>query len=189
MATEDGRIRKIMSALEDAGATQTLLIKANDVVVDDRVRLKCRVPICEAYGRNLMCPPHVPPVDEFRAALERFSDALLIQFTATLPKNPQDPKEDVFAAAKKLHELVNLGERTAFEEGFRFATGLIGGCCRLCDECEGVKPGGKCAHPFKARPSMEAMGIDVTATTEKAGLKVPSYPIGESVTWTGLVLL
>jgi predicted metal-binding protein len=52
-----------------------------------------------------------------------------------------------------------------------------------------VKPGGRCAHPFKARPSMEAMGIDVTATTEKAGLEVPSYPIDQSVTWTGLVLL
>lgn len=189
MATKDGRIKKIISALEKEGATWTILIKAKDVVVDERVRLKCRVPICESYGRNLMCPPHVPPVAEFRAALAEFSDALLIQFAVSLPKSPKDPKKDVFAAAKRLHELVNLGERTAFEEGFRFATGLIGGCCRLCDECEGVKPGGRCAHPFKARPSMEAMGIDVTATTEKAGLEVPSYPIDRSVTWTGLILL
>jgi len=150
---KDARIKKIIAALEEAGATRTTLIRAKDVVVDDRVRMKCRIPICEAYGQNLMCPPHV------------------------------------LAAAKRLHELVNLGERTAFEEGFRFATGLIGGCCRLCDECEGVKPGGRCAHPYKARPSMEAMGIDVTATTEKAGLEVPSYPIDQSVTWTGLILL
>ncbi len=189
MTTEDGRIKKIISALEEAGATRTILIKAKDVVVDERVRLKCRIPICGAYGQNLMCPPHVPPVEEFRKALAEFSDALLVQFTVSLPKSPDAPKEDVFAAAKRLHELVNLGEKTAFEEGFRFATGLIGGCCRLCDECEGVKPGGRCAHPFKARPSMEAMGIDVTATTEKAGLEAPSYPIDQSVTWTGLVLL
>ena len=189
MATKDGRIKKIISAMEEAGATRTILIKAKDVVVDDRVRLKCRIPICEAYGQNLMCPPHVPPVEEFRRALAEFSDALLVQLTASLPKIAKGPRQDVFAAAKRLHELVNLGEKTAFEEGFRFATGLIGGCCRLCDECEGVKPGGRCAHPFKARPSMEAMGIDVTATTEKAGLDVPSYPIDQSVTWTGLVLL
>jgi len=187
--TKSSGINKIISALEEAGATRTLPIKAGDVVVDDRVRLKCRIPICEAYGRNLMCPPHVPPVEEFRTALAGFSDAVLVQLTASLPKDPKDPKKDVFAAAKRLHELVNLGERTAFEEGFRFATGLIGGCCRLCDECEGVKPGGRCAHPFKARPSMEAMGIDVTATTEKAGIDVPSYPIDQSVTWTGLILL
>jgi len=189
VATKDGRIKKIISTLDTAGATQTIRIKAKDVVLDERVRLKCRIPICEAYGQNLMCPPHVPPVQAFRAALDRFSDALLIQLTVSLPKSPKGPRKDVFAAAKRLHELVNLGERTAFEEGFRFATGLIGGCCRLCDECAGVKPGGRCAHPFKARPSMEAMGIDVTATTEKAGLKVPSYPIDKSVTWTGLILL
>ena len=189
MAKEDRRIQKIISELEQAGATRTLLIKAGDVVVDERVRLKCRVPICDAYGRNLMCPPHVPPVEEFRTTLAKYTDALLIQLTVSLPEDPEGPKKEVFDAAKKLHELVNLGEKTAFEEGFRFATGLIGGCCRLCDECEGVKPGGRCAHPFKARPSMEAMGIDVTATTEKAGMEVPSYPIDRSVTWTGLVLL
>jgi len=189
VATKDGRIKKILSALEEAGATRTALIKAKDVVVDSRVRLKCRIPICEAYGRNLMCPPHLPPVEEFRTALAKFCDALLIQFTVPLQKTPEGPKKDVFAAAERLHELVNLGEKTAFEEGFRFATGLIGGCCRLCDECEGVKPGARCAHPFKARPSMEAMGIDVTATTENAGLEVPSYPIDRDVTWTGLVLL
>ena len=189
MATKDGRIQKIISAMEEAGATRTIPIKAKDVVVDERVRLKCRIPICEAYGQNLMCPPHVPPVEEFRRALGEFSDGLLVQLTASLPKSLEDPKKDVFAAAKRLHEMVHLGEKTAFEEGFRFATGLIGGCCRLCDECEGVKPGGRCAHPFKARPSMEAMGIDVTATTEKAGLEVPSYPIDQSVTWTGLILL
>jgi predicted metal-binding protein len=186
---KDARIKKIIAALEEAGATRTTLIRAKDVVVDDRVRMKCRIPICEAYGQNLMCPPHVPPVEEFRTALAGFSDAVVVQLTASLPKSPDGPKKDVFAAAKRLHELVNLGERTAFQEGFRFATGLIGGCCRLCDECEGVKPGGRCAHPYKARPSMEAMGIDVTATTEKAGLEVPSYPIDQSVTWTGLILL
>jgi len=189
VATRAACIKKIISTLREQGATEAILIKANDVVVDERVRLKCQIPICESYGRNLMCPPYLPSVAEFRTALGRFSDALLIQLTFSLPKRPKGPGKEVFAPAKRLHELVNLGEKMGFEEGFRFATGLIGGCCRLCDECVGVNPGGRCAYPFKARPSMEAMGIDVTATTEKAGLKVPSYPIDESVTWTGLVLL
>jgi predicted metal-binding protein len=35
---------------------------------------------------------------------------------------------------------------------------------------------------------MEAMGIDVIATTEKAGLPV-SFPISDRVTWTGLILI
>ncbi len=54
MATEDRRIQKIISALEEAGATRTLLIKAKDVVVDDRVRLKCRIPICSVTWTGLI---------------------------------------------------------------------------------------------------------------------------------------
>jgi predicted metal-binding protein len=189
MAAKSASIQRIISTLKKEGVTEAILIRAKDVVVDERVRLKCRIPICDAYGRNLMCPPYVPSVADFRAALKRFSEALLIQLTVSLPKKPRGPGKDVFLPAKRLHELVNLGERMAFGEGFRFATGLIGGCCRLCKTCAGATPGRRCAHPFKARPSMEAMGIDVTATTEKAGLKALSFPIGRSVTWTGLLLL
>jgi predicted metal-binding protein len=36
---------------------------------------------------------------------------------------------------------------------------------------------------------MEAMGIDVVATVEKAGLSIDSFPITNRVTWTGLILL
>jgi predicted metal-binding protein len=36
---------------------------------------------------------------------------------------------------------------------------------------------------------MEAMGIDVIATAEKADLPVDSFPVTEQVTWTGLILL
>jgi predicted metal-binding protein len=189
VTAKSARIRRIISTLRKAGATRAVRIKASDVKVDERVRLKCRIPICDRYGRNLMCPPFLPSVAEFRTALRNFSDALLIQLTVSLHKNMKSRAKDVFGPAKKLHELINLGEKAAFEEGFRFATGLIGGCCRLCHECTGVQPGGRCAHPFKARPSMESMGIDVTATTERAGLKVPSFPIKRSVTWTGLILL
>jgi predicted metal-binding protein len=35
---------------------------------------------------------------------------------------------------------------------------------------------------------MEAMGIDVIATAEKAGLPL-TFPIEDKVTWTGLILL
>lgn len=179
---------KIISALGKQGASEVRLIEIPAVVVDERVRLKCQVPLCDSYGRNLMCPPYVPSVAEFRVALEKFGQAILLLVSARLPERPVGPSANVFAPAKKLHDLVNKGEKMAFEKGFRFATGLIGGCCRLCDECEGTRPGGICRHPFKARPSMEAMGIDVMATLERAGLKTV-FPVSDVVTWTGLLLL
>jgi predicted metal-binding protein len=174
----------IMSMLRERGATEVKCVDAADVIVDDRVRLKCRIPICDSYNKNLMCPPYVLSVNEFRTALVLFSRAILVQVSAPV----SDESDDVFGPAKMLHELINLGEKKAFEEGFRFATGFIGGCCRLCDECVAVSNGTSCRFPFKARPSMEAVGIDVIATLERAGLSA-SFPIGDRVNWAGVILI
>ncbi|MGA3206239.1 MAG: DUF2284 domain-containing protein [Syntrophales bacterium] len=179
----------IISLLKEQGASAVVLANTVDIVVDERVRLKCRVPVCDSYDKNLMCPPYVPSVAEFREALRNYRQAILLQVSALLHETYANaPAEEVFLPARKLHELVNLGEREAFTAGFRFAAGFIGGCCRLCVECVAAQGGAACRFPFKARPSMEAMGIDVIATAEKAGLPV-SFPISDRITWTGLILL
>jgi len=180
---------RIISLLKSQGASVVALINIADIIVDERVRLKCQVPVCDSYNRNLMCPPRVPSVAEFREILKYYELAILIQVSTELNETYANvPTEEVFLPAKKLHELVNSGEKEAFTAGFRFAAGFIGGCCRLCDECAAVQGGTSCRFPFKARPSMEAMGIDVMATAEKAGLPL-SFPIRNRVTWTGLILI
>ncbi|HRT27205.1 MAG TPA: DUF2284 domain-containing protein [Syntrophales bacterium] len=179
-------LEEIILLLIEKGATRGKIIDIADIVVDERVRLKCRIPLCDSFDRNLMCPPRLPSLDEFRQALSRFSGAILVQVSAEF----MGPGE-AFRHAKTLHELINLGEKEAFEAGFRFAAGLIGGCCRLCDVCVAAEPRGAgeaCRFPFKARPSMEAMGIDVIATLESVGW--PSgFPVTDRVTWTGLILV
>ena len=136
-----------------------------------------------------MCPPYAPTVAEFREALQHYSRALLLQVTTELQKPYANaPSEEISLHARKLHDLVHFGEKEAFTAGFRFAAGFIGGCCRLCEACVAVDGSTQCRFPFKARPSMEAVGIDVMATSEKAGLPL-SFPISDRVTWTGLILL
>lgn len=176
--------RRMKASLRRGGATEVRPIPVDSIVVDERVRLKCQVPLCDSYGRNFTCPPFLPRVSEFREMLARFGGAVLVQVSVD---GPFDPPETVFVHARKLHELMNRAERIAFEEGFRFAAALIGGCCRLCDDCAAVRPGESCRHPFRARPSMEAMGIDVLATLEKAGLPA-RFPVRDRVDWTGLLL-
>ncbi len=51
-------------------------------------------------------------------------------------------------------------EREAFKLGYRFAAAFAGGDCVLCEVCEGIEDG-VCRHPFEARPSAEAVGVDV----------------------------
>jgi predicted metal-binding protein len=178
----------LIEAIFDQGASEARCISARDVVVDERVRFKCMVPLCESFNRNLMCPPNLPSIEEFRNILAHYTDAILIQITSQMAKKPVKKSHDVFAPAKQLHSLINQAEKKAFEHGFCFAAGLIGGCCRLCNECVAATGHEPCRHPFKARPSMEAMGIDVMATLRKAGMDC-SFPIEDHVKWTGLLLV
>lgn len=177
----------IERVLREKGAEVTT-IPVSKIAIDPRVRIKCLVPLCDSYNRCLMCPPNLPPLGEFREALCRFNRAVLVQYRQRLQPGEERELENISMGARRLHELVNLGEKQAFMSGFRFATGLIAGRCHLCEECVGVDSGQPCRHPFQARPSMEAMGIDVAATVENAGIPVP-FPVVDEVIWTGLILI
>lgn len=56
-------------------------------------------------------------------------------------------------------------EREAFLQNHYKAFALKAGRCRLCDQCSLTK----CVHPTKARPSLEACGIDVMALANDNG--------------------
>lgn len=103
-------------------------------------------------------------------------------------KSEQGRKKAIYTRANELHEIVNVVEKVAQELHFIFAAGFIGGACKLCDPCVGVKSGKPCKHPFKARPSMEVVGIDVHLTAQRVGLGFSS-DIEKEVVWNGLVLL
>jgi predicted metal-binding protein len=138
-------------------------------------------------------------VDEFRDILSAYRKALIFQIEADydssdrsvggrLSKELEERVTEPNELMKQLHSLVNLMETMAFKRGFHLAAGLIGGECMLCPECVTPSSGESCRRPFEARPSMEAMGIDVVRTCEKVGLKI-SLSSKEPVRWTGLVLL
>jgi predicted metal-binding protein len=193
---------------KELGATNAKPFKARDVVVDERVTLKCRVPPCKDYGRNLMCPPHVMRMTELREVLSKYEWALLIQVEAHIEACVKDEicqtgdvaglykKEKFLNAFKKnfganfiqLHLIVNKVEAKASMLGYRFATGFKAGACTLCPECVAANSGEHCRHPYQARPSMEAVGIDVLKTAEIAGLPIDFPPKGKAV-WNGLVLI
>ncbi len=78
-------------------------------------------------------------------------------------------------------------EAEAYRMGYRFAAAFAGGDCVLCDVCAGAT-GEQCKRPGEARPSMEAVGIDVVATAQAAGLAL-EIPAGDAPRWTGLLLI
>ena len=183
-----------------AGATAARIIASDSVVVDERVRLKCEVPRCAGYGQFLTCPPHVMSVDAFTRIRSRYKWGLLVQVEAknidSTKKSKGRINQTILKENKKLHrpfklkllEIVEAVESAAFKQGMRFAAGLVGGSCVLCEECVKDKSSKACRHPFRARPPMEAVGIDVVKTAGNAGLPI-HLSSSKNVLWTGLVLL
>lgn len=177
-------LKKMALSFDDVGAK---LIHARDIVIDKRVRFQCSHSGCREYNRRLMCPPHTLDVDEFRRVLSCYYIALMVQLKGDV-KNKDNWEVETDHWALRLHDIIYKLEKKAFALGFPFSAGLIGGSCKLCNECPGEKESNaKCLYAEKARPSMEAMGIDVLTTCKKVDMKVEFSP--EEVIWTGLVLL
>jgi predicted metal-binding protein len=183
-----------------AGATAARIIPSRQVVIDERVRLKCEVPRCAGYGQYLTCPPYVMSVEAFSKIRSSYKWGLLVQVEAkdidSTDKDKGRINRTILKENRKLHrsfklkllEIVEAVESAAFKKGMRFATGLVGGSCVLCERCVDDKSSDACRHPFRARPPMEAVGIDVVKTAQNAGLPI-HLSSSENVVWTGLVLL
>ena len=161
----------------ELGATDAGVIKAEDIVVDERVRAKCRYPTCSNYNTNMNCPPHTPDADEVRTLLGKYRYAILFKIDVT------SGVMDAFKTANRhmYLDMVWRLESEAFYDGYYFAAGFGGASCKdiLCPklECQAVVGKG-CRYEYRARPSLHAMGIDVFATAARAGWTL--YPAGSS---------
>jgi predicted metal-binding protein len=203
-------LKKLVEYAIELGASRAKFFDADAVVVDERVRLKCMVPLCPSYGVRLCCPPkNTPSVAEFREMLANYSYAILIQLDTPLTEELEQViqsndsiskiygSQSSFWDARKdtldrgqiiLHEIVNKVEAKAFSMGFYFATGFIGGSCKLCSQCVTQQSGEPCRYPFQARPSIEAVGIDAFKTAKNIGFELS--PLKDNlVRWTGLILV
>jgi len=168
----------------ELGASKSKVIKVDDIPVDERVTLKCRVPLCFGYGAGANCPPNTLKPDELRAHLRRCEWAVF--FIKDVPcevivRDKATIKERV-AVYQSVCEIVNEIESMAFYDGHYLAFGFGAGSCRhtfcgLEKDCRALK-GEKCRFALRARPSMEAVGIDVYRMVALAGWEI--YPIGSN---------
>lgn len=172
------------------GASAARIIPSSDIIIENRVALKCRAG-CIAYGKKLTCPPHVPTPDEFRKIAEEYRYALLVKFTAQAgadpdvicslykywldPEAPADKKEqatrfwsEYFQGSRDIAPIMLELEKTAFNAGYPLALAFFNGSCRFCESCNTTTK--ICNYPTKARIPEHAVGINMVKTAEKAGL-------------------
>jgi len=140
-------------AMSKRGVTAAKVVPACEVQTAAWVRLKCQFG-CDGYGQCLVCPPFTPTPDQTRHVLDGYRRAVLIHF---------EPEAEIKTTVAEL-------EREVFLRGAWKAFGLGAGPCYFCETC--AREPGKCRHPERARPAIEACGIDVFSTARRAGFQI-----------------
>jgi predicted metal-binding protein len=151
-----------------SGFTDFKWIDPRHIIVSEWVRMKCAYG-CKSFGKNATCPPNLPPVVECRRFFEEYQVGVIFHFEKTVEK-----PEDRHAWSRKTNlELLKL-ERAVFLTGYQKAFLLFMDSCSLCAECTGRKE--DCKNPQSARPSPEAMALDVFSTVRGYGFPIEVLP-------------
>ena len=165
-------IKELKDRAVELGARDSKVIEVKTVKTAAWVRYKCQFG-CDGYGECLTCPPHSPTPDETQKILDSFQKAILIHCQS--------------GSHVDISKVVIKIEKEAFLAGYYKALGMGAGPCRLCGECN-LK--GECRHREKARPSMEACGIDVFSTARSNGYTIDTLDSTRcKVDYFGLVLI
>lgn len=194
-------------ALEN-GAADAKILPASQVIIEDRVVLKCKVG-CNHYGETLACPPYTPTAEQFRKIVSEYSYAIFMKFTTTAscepevypylmtyqtdPKIPQDIKDKAAkfwqgwkdSKQKMLVSVVAL-EKAAMKQGYSLAMAFISGHCQICEKCNTETK--ICRHPELMRISEDAIGVNVKKTAANAGIHY-QFPFTSSADSFALLLI
>jgi predicted metal-binding protein len=167
------------------GATKASPVQTNDIVVDERVTLKCRIPKCFGYDSCIHCPPHTLKADETRriVGLYRWGVVIGLEVPPSVIVRDKATFKERVHAYQTVFKVVNAVESAAFYDGHYLSVGFAAGSCKstFCydSECLALK-GEKCRLTLRSRPSMEAVGIDCYRLATSIGWTI--YPIGSDAT-------
>lgn len=192
--------------------TKACIITTDQIVIDERARWKCIIPVCFGYGTSPNCPPHSPTAEQMRDIVGKYKHGIFLRYMPPAADHTYpDFLSQSAAHVNELNEVVGRVESEATYLGYYLAMGFKGGPCCLCGlfgsemvvdffvgkempRCPALE-GKICYHYTRARPALEACGVDVFATARNVGwetfLIYPEHP-EESVpciSWHGIVLI
>lgn len=159
------------------------------LVLQQEIRDLCTQNKCGNFNTHYMCPPHVGSLEEIRDSLSPFRRGILLQHSQ--PLDVRNDKEGLIRSKLDFHVMIlqiedHCRNLTVHEGGDAGCVrGFIGGTCELCRPCR-ASSAEPCPYPDRARPSLEALAIDVTKLMKDRGLDYEFHP--DRITWTGALL-
>ncbi len=127
------------------------IIDTREIRVTPRPVWKCRT--CEFYGKRPSCPPYVPSWKEARELVSNYTRALLLKFEIDMEHFEEEKRKFLLYLLEK--------EKEMFRE-YSYVLSLFPGACNLCEECT-YETEGVCKMPTKVRPSIDAIGIEMSS--------------------------
>jgi predicted metal-binding protein len=124
---------------------------------------------CPEYGRTGTCPPNTPSVAECERFFKEYKTAAIFHFEKRVAK-----PEDRHAWTRETNLRLSKLEREVFLDGYVRAFLLFMDSCTICQKCSGSRA--DCKEPHLARPTPEAMAVDVFSTVLRAGYPIEVLP-------------
>ena len=149
---------------QEKGHADYKWIDPQKIIVSQWVRMKCMFG-CGEYGKNACCPPNVPSVSECERFFHEYQDAVIFRFEKAV-----DKPEKRHRWSKKVNIKLAKLERDVFLAGYERAFLLFMDSCGICADCSASREG--CKEPRSARPSPEAMAVDVYSTARHFGFPI-----------------
>jgi len=156
-------------------------IKAKDIIVEERVYLKCAYG-CEDFGKRLNCPPNCISIEKFKTILSEYDDAVILlqEYETSSKENMIDVWEN--ARREAFRNMMEV-EKFAFNSGFTFAHLLRPGSCNECEMCKE-----ECSKPSLRRFSPEAVGVNLHKTLKNVKIII-NYSDYSVINLIGILLL
>ena len=167
----------------DVGFQGVEIIKTDEIVLSAEFRDACEKNTCGLYGKCWMCPPDIGDIETLMSQVKNYTYGMLVQSINTLEDSfdIEGMLESGNNHAKKMRGLKKKIINELPDNSLILSTGG----CGFCDKCSKVS-GEPCRFPEEALSSLEAYGINVSATVGKTSLK---YINGQNtVTYFGIVL-
>jgi predicted metal-binding protein len=163
----------LVSNAESLGATQAKVISPATISVKDEIIELCKEPLCESYGKTINCPPHTMKPGVLRSKICNYKNAILFKIDVPTETLLSERRFDKF---RKIYHIAIHLEAMAIEAGFKESRAFAAGSCKpvFCPDyqCQALLAESSCRYPDLARPSMEAVGIDVFQLIRDVGWQI-----------------
>lgn len=159
-----GKREKLEELFRAYGFLDFKWIDPKNIIVSQWVRMKCLFG-CKHYGRNCCCPPNVPSVSACERFFHEYRTLVAFHF-----KKRMDNRNDRHNWYKEVNRNLSELERTVFLSGYEKTFLLFMNYCNICTEC--VEDRKMCRKPKIARPTPEALAVDVFSTVRQYGFHI-----------------